>query len=172
MSLKEKKVALFVADIYEDMEFWYPYYRLKEEGAEVVVLAAEKGSYQSKHGVKVQAEQGIDEVSADSFDALVIPGGYSPDHMRRNPKMVEFCKIMGESGKVVAAICHGGWMLASAGIIQGKKVTSFYSIRVDMENAGAQWVDEPLVKDENIITSRVPDDLPRFCRSIIDSLSA
>lgn len=171
MSLTGKNIALFVADIYEDNEFWYPYYRMQEEGAEVTVIGPKKDTtYASKHGNPVTPDAAITDVTPGDFAAVIIPGGYSPDHMRRTPEMAEFVKKMHEAGKVVAAICHAGWMLVSAGILKGKKVTSFYSIKDDLLNAGAEWVDEAVVNDSNIITSRTPDDLPRYCREIIKTL--
>lgn len=171
MRLPDKKIALFVANLYEDMELWYPYLRMKEEGADVVIIGPEMDTFTGKHGVPVKTDKPINLVVAKEFDALIIPGGYSPDHMRRSPTMIEFVKQMNEGGKIIAAICHAGWMLASAGIIKGKRVTSFYSIKDDMVNAGAKWVDEEVVKDENIITSRNPGDLPVYCRTIIEALS-
>jgi protease I len=171
MQLDGKRVAIFVANYYEDLEFWYPYYRMKEEGAEVVVIGPARDSYAGKHGLPAKSEKAIDDVNAGNFDALIIPGGYSPDLMRRSPKMVEFVKNMYTAGKPVAAICHGGWMLASAGVVKGKKLTSFYSIKDDMINAGAEWIDSEVVKTDNLITSRKPDDLPAFCREIINTLA-
>ena len=169
--LKEKKIALFVADMYEDLEFWYPYYRMKEEGAEVTVIGPEAVDYRGKHGVPAKADHSILSVKPKGFDALIIPGGYAPDHMRRSPAMVNFVRQMHEQGKPVAAICHAGWMLASADIIRGRKVTSFHSIKDDMIHAGAEWVDQEVVEDARIITSRRPGDLPAFCRTIIASFS-
>ncbi len=169
--LDGKKVALFVAPMYEDLEFWYPYYRLIEEGAEVVRIGPEKATYTGKHGVPAEADESIDNVKAMDFDALVIPGGYSPDHMRRNARMVEFTKEMDKQRKPVAAICHGGWMLASADIVKGKEVSNYHSIKDDMTNAGAEWRDLPVVKSQNLITSRTPDDLPAFCTGIIEVMS-
>ena len=170
MSLKGKKIALFLDTLYNEMEFWYPYYRMKEEGAEVVVIASKKGTYTSKIEMPATADTDINSVNPDDFSALIIPGGYAPDHMRRIPEMVNFVKSMHKSGKVIAAICHAGWMLASAGIVKGKTVTSFFAIRDDLVNAGAHWVDREVVKDGNLITSRTPADLPAFCRTIIDAL--
>lgn len=170
MKLKGKKIAVFIEKMYEDLEFWYPYLRMKEEGAEVVIVAPKVDSYKGKHGIPVEADQAIIGVKEDEFNALIIPGGYSPDHMRRSPEMVEFVKKMNASGKVIAAICHAGWMLASADIVKGKKVTSFFSIKDDLIHAGAEWVDQECVVDGNIITSRNPQDLPVFCRKIIDAL--
>jgi protease I len=171
MKLKGKKIALFVADVYNEFEYWYPYYRMKEEGADVVVIGPKKGTFTSKHAIPAEADKGIGEVKAEDFDALIIPGGYAPDHMRRSKEMVAFVRAMNEQKKIIASICHAGWMLASAGIVKGKKVTSFYAIRDDLVNAGAEWSDKEMIKDGNIITSRMPDDLPAFCRAIIESLS-
>ncbi len=170
MKLKGRKIALFIAEMYEDLEFWYPCYRMKEEGAEVVVIGPQAGEYKGKHGVPARAGKAIGEVNADYFDALIIPGGYAPDHMRRSPEMVQFVRRMHTQGKPVAAICHAGWLLASADIVRGRKVTSFFSIKDDMVHAGAEWVDQEVVKDAKIITSRKPEDLPAFCREIIASV--
>ena len=172
MRLSGKNIALFVADIFEDLEFWYPYYRMREEGAEVVVIGPTRNPYRGKKGLQASADQAISAVKTDEFHALIIPGGYAPDHMRRVPEMVRFVKEIHSEGKPVAAICHAGWMLASAGILEGRRATSFFAIRDDMVNAGAKWVDQEVVVDKNIITSRKPDDLPAFCKAIIDSLSS
>jgi protease I len=169
--LTETRIALFIEDLYEDLEFWYPYYRMQEEGAQVVVVGPKLGQYTGKHGVPASSDQAIEAVKVDEFDAVIIPGGYSPDRMRRVPAMVQFVKAMHEQGKVVATICHGGWMLASADIIRGKQITGFYSIKDDLVNAGAEWSDQEVVQDGNIITSRTPADLPAFCRTIIETLS-
>ncbi|HAF69781.1 MAG: Intracellular protease, PfpI family [Acetothermia bacterium 64_32] len=171
MGLEKKRVAVLVADLYQELEFWYPYLRLMEEGAEVVAVGPEAKEYRSKLGYPARADLSAKEALARGFDAVVIPGGYAPDHMRRSPELVELVRRMAEQGKVVAAICHGGWMLASARVVNGKRVTSFYAIRDDLENAGAIWVDEEVVRDGNLITSRVPGDLPAFLREIITALS-
>lgn len=170
MKLKDKKIAIFVENLYEDVEFWYPYYRMREEGAEVFIVGPDKNTFKGKYGIPVQADCSIYDVKADDFDVLIIPGGYSPDRLRRNQAMVDFLKEIYNKGKIVAAICHGPWMLASADILKGKKVTGFFSIKVDIVNAGAEWIDKEVVQDGNIITSRKPDDLPAFCRTIIESL--
>ncbi len=170
MSLNGKRIAVFVANLFEDLEFWYPYIRMREEGAEVISIGPKKDTYTGKHGLTAKADKAIHEVQASDYDALIIPGGYSPDHMRRSPKMVEFVKEMDQAGKVIAAICHGGWMLASADVIRDKKVTSFFAIKDDLVNAGAHWDDKEVINDANIITSRMPDDLPVFCKTIIGSL--
>jgi protease I len=171
MELKGKKIAVFLEKMFEDTEYWYPYLRMKEAGADVVAVAPKKDEYKGKNGTTAKPDKTINDIKAEDFDALIIPGGMSPDHMRREPKMVEFTRQINKNGKIVAAICHAGWMLASADIIKGKKVTSFFSIKDDLINAGAEWVDKEVVVDGNIITSRNPDDLPAFCREIISSLN-
>jgi protease I len=172
MSLKGKRIAILAENLYQEMELWVPYYRLKEEGAEVrVVGAGGAQSYTSKHGYPVTVDVQAEAVSAVEFDAVVVPGGYAPDMMRRHASMVKLVREAAQQGKVVAAICHAGWMLASAGVVKGKKVTSFFSIKDDMVNAGGQWVDTEVVVDGNLITSRKPDDLPAFCREIIRALA-
>lgn len=171
MKLAGKKVAVLVADLYQELEFWYPYLRLREEGAETVAVGPERKEYKSKLGYPVAAELGAGELRPEGFDAVVIPGGYAPDYIRRSRELVVFVREMAREGKVVAAICHGPWVLASADVVRGRKVTSFFSIRDDLVNAGATWVDEPVVRDGNIITSRVPQDLPFFLREIISALS-
>ena len=171
MLLRSKKIAMFVENMYEDLEFCYHIIRMKEEGAETVVIAPKaEETYIGKNGLKAKSDQAIVGVKTDEFNALIIPGGYSPDKMRRHKEMVEFVKKMNEERKLIAAICHAGWMLASADIIRGRKVTSFFSIKDDMIHAGAEWVDQEVVCDENIITSRSPHDLPAFCKNIIKQL--
>ena len=172
MSLKGKRIAILTENLYEEMELWYPYFRMKEEGADVVRVAPEQKEYEGKHGYPVKADSAIDAVNVDAFDAVIIPGGFAPDYMRRNEKMVAFVKDMFAAGKIVASICHGGWMLASAEIIQGKTVTSYFAIKDDIVHAGANYRDQEVVQDGNIITSRKPDDLPAFCKTIIAALSA
>ncbi len=172
MELKNKNIAMFVENSYEDLEFWYPYLRMKEAGAKVTVIAPKSETYKGKHGLEAKADESIKNVAAKNFDALIIPGGYSPDKMRRHEAMVNFVKKIYEDGKIVAAVCHGPWMLASAGIIKDKKLTSFFSIKDDLINAGAKWADKEVVVDGNIITSRNPDDLPVFCKTIIENLKS
>jgi len=167
-----KRVAILAENLYQEMELWVPYYRLREEGAEVKVVGAGGAkSYASKHGYPVSVDAQADQVSAVEFDAVVIPGGYAPDIMRRHPAMVKLVREAHQQGKVVAAICHAGWMLASADILRGKRATGFHSIKDDMVHAGATWADQEVVVDCNLITSRKPDDLPAFCREIVKALS-
>ena len=172
MNLAGKRVAILAENLYQEMELWVPYYRFKEEGAEVKVVGAggAKG-YTSKHGYPVSVDVQADQVNAEEFDAVVIPGGYAPDMMRRHEAMVRLVREASRQGKVVAAICHAGWMLVSAGIVSGKNATGFFSIKDDLVAAGAKWQDAEVVVDGNLITSRKPDDLPAFCRAIIRALT-
>ncbi len=171
MQAKGKKVAILVEELFNLFEFWYPYYRLKEAGAEVVVVGSGRvKEFNGKPGTVAVADVAADEVSANDFDAVVVPGGYAPDMMRRFPAMVNLVKEADEQGKVVAAICHAGWLLVSADILRERKATSFFAIKDDMVNAGAHWIDEPVVIDKNLITSRKPDDMPFFLPAIIDAL--
>ncbi len=172
MELKGKRVAVLAENMYQELELWYPLLRLREAGAETFVVGTgSAGSYTSKHGYPVQVDVAADQVSPAEVDAVVIPGGYSPDLMRRYPAMVNLVREAFEQGKVVAAICHAGWMLASAGILKGKTATCFFAIKDDLVNAGANYVDAEVVRDGNLITSRMPSDLPAFCRAIIEALS-
>ena len=171
MKLTDKKIAILVENLYQEHELWYPYYRMKEEGAQVLVVGPGLGTFTSKYGYPVEADAAATDLTADDLDALIIPGGYAPDHMRRHRSMVDLVREAVGMGKVVAAICHAGWMLASADVLKGRKVTGFFAIRDDLVHAGAQYVDEKVVVDGNLITSRKPHDLPAFCRAIIKALS-
>lgn len=165
------RVAILAETLYEDLELWYPFYRLREAGADVFLVGSGSATvYQSKHGYPVTVDAEAETVSASQFDAVVIPGGYAPDHMRRHPAMVDLVREAHEQGLVVAAICHAGWMLASANVLRGRTATSFRSIKDDLVNAGAHWVDREVVRDGTLITSRTPADLPAFMRAIIAAL--
>ena len=171
MKLTGKRVAVLVEDIYEDMELWYPYYRLREEGAEVVLVGPEAGkTYSSKHGYPAKSDRAADDVSVDDFDAVIIPGGYAPDRMRRHAAMVRLAGEALHGGKIVGAICHAAWVLCSADVLRGRHVTGFFAIKADVVHAGAEWVDKEVVQDDNLITSRQPDDLPAFARAIVEAL--
>ncbi len=171
MALTGKKVVILTEDMVNDLEFWVPYYRLKEAGVEVTVVGTEAGkTYAGKGGLPSKAEAAADEVQAEDFQGVVIPGGYAPDHMRRNPAMVRLVRDFFHQGKVVAAICHAGWMLASADVLAGRMVTSFFAIKDDLVHAGAEWVDREVVVDGSLITSRNPDDLPAFMKAILAAL--
>ncbi len=171
MGLEGKHLAVLLEELYEDPEFWYPYYRFQEAGARVTAVAPKVKEYKSKHGFPATADLAAVDAEAENFDAVIIPGGYSPDHMRRSRELVDFLKQAYEQGKIIAAMCHGPWMLASIGAIKNRKVTAFFSIKDDLINAGANFVDEEVVRDGSIITSRTPKDLPAFCREIIKALS-
>ena len=172
MRLKGKKVVVLAENMYQELEFWVPYYRLKEEGAEVAIVGTGSAkTYTSKLGYPVEVTHEAREINVSTYDGVVIPGGYAPDLMRRYPDMVRIVREAHQQGKVVAAICHAGWMLASAGVLKGKKATCFFAIKDDLVNAGANYVDAEVVRDGNLITSRKPDDLPAFCRELIDALA-
>jgi protease I len=145
---------------------------LREEGAQVFVVGPKAGeTYKSKEGYPAKADKSAEEISADEIDAVIVPGGYAPDRMRRHEAMVKLVREAAQKVKIVAAICHGGWMLAEADVVRGRTVTSFFAIKTDLINAGANWVDKEVVRDGNIITSRVPSDLPAFMRTIIEALA-
>lgn len=165
-----KKAAVLVEDYYQVLEVWYPYLRLREEGIKTVFVGTGKEEYKSKEGYPAQEELSVKKAKADDFDAVVIPGGYAPDILRRHKEVNDFVKDMFDKGKVVAAICHAGWVLASSGILKGKKVTGFYAIKDDLVNAGAEFEDKEVVVDGNLITSRNPYDLPAFCTELIKGL--
>lgn len=171
MGLKGKSAVIFVEDLVEEIELLYPKYRLVEEGVKVKVAGPEVRVFKGKNGYPIKADVSFDEINVDDYDALVIPGGYAPDRIRRNKVAIELTKRFYESGKVVAFICHAGWVPISAGILRGKKVTGFFSIKDDLVNAGAEYIDSEVVVDGNLISSRGPDDLPAFCRAIISALS-
>jgi len=173
MRLKGKKVIVLAENNYQEFELWVPYYRLKEEGAEVTLVGTGSSrTYTSKHGYPVDVDKEAKQIDMAKFDGVVIPGGYAPDLMRRYPEMVRIVREAHEQGKMVAAICHAGWMLVSAGILKGKKATCFFAIKDDLINAGANYVDEEVVRDGKLITSRKPDDLPAFCREMIEALAS
>jgi protease I len=172
MNLAGKRIAVLAENLYEDLELWYPVIRMREAGAAVTLVGTGTAqTYHGKYGVPVTVDATADKVAASDFDAVIIPGGYQPDLLRRHEPVLRFVRDMHEQGKLVAAICHAGWVLVSAGIVRGKRLTSYFSIKDDMVNAGAQWEDSEAVVDGNLITSRKPDDLAAFCKAIIGALS-
>lgn len=166
-----KKVAILIENMFEDAELLYPYFRLLEEGYEVHLVGTEKNKvYTGKYGYPMESTHASKDVKAEDYDAVIIPGGYSPDFMRRCADTVNFVREMDRQQKLIAAICHGPWMLASACNVKGKKVTCFFAIKDDITNAGAEYVDKDVVVDSNLITSRTPKDLVPFVKAIIEKL--
>jgi protease I len=169
--LQGKRAAVLVEQQYQEMEVWYPVYRLREAGCKVTLVGPEAGqTYPSKLGYPAQSDKAARDVSANDFDLLVIPGGYAPDHMRRCEPMIRLTSDMVEQGKVVAAICHGPWLLCSTQALKGRKATCFFAIKDDVINAGGKYLDAEVVRDGNLITSRKPDDLPAFLQAIIQAV--
>lgn len=171
MKLKGKTVLFFAAPHYEDLELWYPKIRLEEEGATTVVAGLGEKVYVGKKGYPVTVDHHVDDVYAETYDGLVIPGGWAPDAMRRSDHLLRVTRDMAEAGKPVAFICHAAWVLASAGLLKGRRATCVRAIRDDVVNAGGIYVDEPVVVDGPLISSRTPADLPQFCRAIIAALA-
>lgn len=171
MELKGKRAAILVEQQYQEMEVWYPLYRLREAGCTVTLVGPEAGqTYPSKLGYPARSDRAAKDVSAKDFDLIVIPGGFAPDFIRRTEAMIRLVSNMAEEGKVVAAICHGLWVLCSTQALKGKRATCFFAIKDDVSNAGASYVDAEVVRDGNIITSRKPDDLPAFLQTIIQAV--
>jgi len=168
MSLEGKKAAVLLDEMYEDQEFWYPYFRLKEEGASVVAVAHGSGlEFKSKWGYPAKSEMSMYDALKEKWDAVIVPGGYAPDKIRRYPEMLKIVRDAFDRGAIVASICHGPWVLASAGILSGKKLACVIAIKDDVENAGGKYLDEEVVVDGNLITSRRPPDLPAFMKAVI-----
>ncbi|MCD6591660.1 MAG: type 1 glutamine amidotransferase [Thaumarchaeota archaeon] len=190
--LKDKRIGIIVANEFEDVELLYPFIRLSEEGAEIIIIAVRAGLHPrpavenkpitGRFGTPIPLEvfregeryvvKNLGEVRAEDLDALIIPGGFSPDALRIREDVLNFVKEMHAKNKIIAAICHGPQVLISAGLVKGRRCTSYEAVRDDLINAGAEFVDEPAVRDGNLITARVPDDLPEFCQLIIDALSS
>jgi len=170
--LEGKRIAILADEDFEDSELVEPLRAMKDAGAKVVVVGSgSRESYRGKRGtVAIKVDVTADKVKAEDFDAIIVPGGYAADKMRMHQPMVDLVKKAHDLGKVVAAICHGPQLLISADIVRGRRLTSWPSVAVDLKNAGADWVDEPLVRDGNLITSRKPADLPRFNKAIIEAV--
>jgi protease I len=171
--LNDKKVIALVDHEFEDLELWYPIMRLQEEGATVHLAGPKaKETYTGKYGVPAVSDYGFSEINAADYDAILVPGGWAPDKLRRFPEVLDMVKYMDEHRKPIGQICHAGWVLISAKILKGRRVTSTPGIRDDMENAGATWIDEAVVIDEHIVSSRRPPDLPPYAKAFADVLSS
>ena len=171
--LTEKQILMFVGDIYEDLELWYPKLRLVEAGAKVVVAGPEaQQQYAGKNGYPCISDIAIEDVQVDDWDGLVVPGGFMPDKLRRNDQVLAIVRQFDFSGKLIAAVCHGGWIPISAGVYRNVRVTGSLGIKDDLVNAGAIWEDKPVVVDRHFVSSRKPDDLPDFCRGILSVLTS
>ncbi|NLE43249.1 MAG: type 1 glutamine amidotransferase [Chloroflexi bacterium] len=189
--LSGKTIAIIVAQEYEDIELLYPVLRLSEEGARILVIAVQRGSHPRPYlfdkpvmgrfghpvPIPVMPEgprytmAALDTVQADDIDGLLFPGGFSPDALRQDEEVLALTRACHAQGKLLAAICHGPWVLISAGLMEGRRATAYRAVRDDLINAGAEFVDVPAVTDGNIVTGRVPNDLPEFCQAIIESLA-
>ena len=171
MNLAAAQIAVLAEHLYQELELWYPILRLRETGANVIVVApSDRQTYGSKLGYPITADVAIEDVAPDDFDAVVIPGGFAPEGIRRSKAMVDLVRGVHDQGSLVAAVCHAGWVLASAGIARGRRLTCVSIIKDDVIHAGGNYVDEPVVRDGNLITSRLPGDLPVFCHAIVDYL--
>ena len=171
-NLKELFAAVLIEEQYQEMEVWVPYYRLKEYGAKVALVGREKGKiYKSKFGYPAAAETDYGEIKVQDLHAVIVPGGFAPDFMRRYPEPARLVADVFKAGGLVASICHGAWLLCSAGILKGMKATCFHAIQDDVKNAGASYIDCEVLVDKNLITSRRPEDIPAFCAAIIKYLS-
>lgn len=171
MELSGRTVAVLVDQAYQEMEVWYPLLRLQEGGARVITYGPKAGEkVLSKLGYPVHADRSYADLDANACDGVIVPGGWAPDYIRRHEGAVAFVKAVNDAGKLVAAVCHGPWVLCSADILRGRKATSFFAIKTDVVNAGATWIDADVVRDGNLITSRKPEDLPAFMRGCFDVL--
>ncbi|MBH5316802.1 type 1 glutamine amidotransferase [Paenibacillus sp. GSMTC-2017] len=171
MSLQNKVVICLLDDEFEDLELWYPVYRVREAGATVLYAGPEKGkTHIGKYGVPAIADLSFDEVNSEDIIGMLVPGGWAPDKLRRYPKVLQLVQELDAANKPIGQICHAGWVLISAKILEGRKVTSTPGIRDDMENAGATWYDEAVVVDGNLISARRPPDLPPYAKAFVDAL--
>lgn len=173
MQLQGRRVAVLVADGFEDLEFWVPVMRLQEEGATVVILGERAGQrYRGKNGLEAQADASYEETTPDQWDALVVPGGWAPDKLRRSEAVKRLVRELNARGRVIGLICHAGLVAISAGIVRGQRAVGSLGIKDDLINAGAQWVDEPAFRDGNLVWGRVVADIPAFCRELVRAIAA
>ncbi len=171
MLLQNKRIGVLVDEGFEDLEFWVPVMRLREEGAQVLVMATRMETFRGKHCLTARPDVLVGDVDAATLDGLVVPGGWAPDKLRRSEAVLELVRAVHAQGKIVAAICHAGWVLASAGIVRGRRATGSRGIKDDLVNAGALWVDEPALRDGNLVWGRVVEDIPAFCRELVLALA-
>ncbi len=171
MRLTGKQILIFAGPLYEELELWYPRLRLEEEGARVTVAGTGESEYRGQHGYPVRVDGDISHLRPADYDGLVIPGGYAPDVLRRSERVLQMTRELFHTGKPVGIICHAGWVAISAGIVRGRRGTSFASLKDDLVNAGLIWENSPVVVDGNLISSRSPLDLPQFMRAMIEALS-
>jgi len=172
MRLAGKRIAILVAEGVEDLEFYVPLMRLQEEGAEVISAAVDLKPVRGKHGLEIVPTTRIDSLASDDLFALVVPGGWAPDKLRRHAAATKLVREMDAAGKTIAIICHGGLLPISAGIMQGRKATGSLGIKDDLVNAGATWVDEPAFRERNLVWGRIVEDIPAFCRELVAALVA
>ena len=166
-----RRIAILIEDLFDDKELIYPYYRMQEAGFTVDLIGSiGNHMYKSKFGMPIKSDLGSKDISATDYEAVIIPGGFSPDYMRRTQTTIDFVRVMDSLGKPIASICHGPWLMISACSLKDKKLTGFHSIKVDIENAGASYLDQAVVVDGHLITSRTPADLPLFVKTLIDKL--
>lgn len=171
MKLEGKRIAYLLEDGFEDLEFWVPLMRLQEEGARVTVIAPKMQAYRGKHCLEATPDVLASDVKADDFNAIVVPGGWAPDKLRRYPAVTGLVRGISDQGKIVGSICHAGLVLISAGIVKGHRVTGSEGIKDDLINAGGEWVDEPAFRDGNQVWGRVVKDIPYFNRELVQALS-
>lgn len=172
MRLQGKTIGYFVAQEVEDLEYWVPLMRLREEGAQVISIGLTNQTVHGKHGLEMTPDIGIDEApSADKLDGIVIPGGWAPDKLRRNQKLLQLVRDMDAQGKIIAVICHGGWVPISAGIMRGRKAVGSTGIKDDITNAGGIWTNEAAFREGNMVWGRVVEDIPDFCRELVNALA-
>ena len=171
MKLQGKRIAYLVEDGFEDLEFWVPVMRLREEGADVIIVGSRMDRFHGKYRLEALPDVEASEVCAEVFDGLVVPGGWAPDKLRRYPAVLKLVREVYEQGKIIGAICHAGSVLISARIVQGHKATGSPGIRDDLVNAGAEWVDAPAFRDGNLVWGRVVEDIPAFCRELVKALA-
>ena len=165
-----KRVLQLVSNDFEDLELWCPVMRLREEGVQVDLVAEKPGLYHGKYGVPCEVGMSFNDVNAKDYDGILVPGGWAPDKLRRFKKVLELVSEMDKAGKLIGQICHAGWVLASANVLKGRKVTSTPGIKDDMANAGATWLDEPCMVDKNIVSARRPPDIPQYMKALVEVL--